>query len=34
MLLCFVHVGFWIELLVERKLCPIFVKIWIPVNGT
>ena len=29
-----VQVGFWIELLVQRRLCPIFVKLWIPVNGT
>ena len=27
MLLCFVQVGFWIELFVQRRLCPIFVKI-------
>ena len=27
MLLCFVHVGFWIELPVQRRLYPIFVKI-------
>ena len=24
----------WIELPVQRRLCPIFVKLWIPVNGT
>ena len=24
----------WVELLEQRRLCPIFVKIWIPVNGT
>ena len=24
----------WIELLVQRSLCPIFVKLWILVNGT
>ena len=29
-----VKVKFWIGLLVERRLCPIFVKLWIPVNGT
>ena len=29
-----VHVGFWIELPVQRRLCLIFVKLWIPVNGT
>ena len=27
MLLCFIQVGFWIELPVQRRLCPIFVKI-------
>ena len=30
MLLCFVYVGFWIELLVQMRLCPIFVKIMDP----
>ena len=29
-----VQVGFWIELLVQRRLCTIFVKLWIPINGT
>ena len=29
-----VQVGFWIELLVQRRLCLIFVKLWIPINGT
>ena len=29
-----VHVGFWIELPIQRRLCLIFVKLWIPVNGT
>ena len=29
-----VQVEFWIELTVQRRLCPIFVKLWIPVNGT
>ena len=29
-----VQVGNWIELLVQRRLCPIFVKLWIPINGT
>ena len=24
----------WVELPEQRKLCPIFVKIWIPINGT
>ena len=30
MLLCFVLVGFWIELPVQRRLCPVFVKIMDP----
>ena len=34
MLLYIVQVGFLIELPVQRRLCPIFVKLWIPVNGT
>ena len=35
MLLYNVHVGNWIELLIQRRLCLIFfVKLWIPVNGT
>ena len=29
-----IQVGFWIELLVQRRLCLIFVKLWIPINGT
>ena len=29
-----VQVRFWIELPIQRRLCPIFVKLWIPVNGT
>ena len=24
----------WVELLEQRRLCPNFVKIWIPINGT
>ena len=24
----------WVELPKQRRLCPIFVKIWIPINGT
>ena len=24
----------WVELLEQRRLCPIFVKIWILINGT
>ena len=27
MLLCFVQFGFWIELSIQKRLCPIFVKI-------
>ena len=34
MLLYIVQDEFWIELLIQRRLCPIFVKLWIPVNGT
>ena len=30
MLLCFVQVGFWIELLVQRRLCMVFIKIMDP----
>ena len=30
MLLCFVLVGFWIELPVQRRLCPTFIKIMDP----
>ena len=29
-----VQVGFWIELLVQMRLCPILVKLWLPINGT
>ena len=29
-----IQFGFWIELPVQRRLCPIFVKLWISVNGT
>ena len=29
-----VQVGFWIELPIQRSLYPIFVKLWISVNGT
>ena len=28
------QVEFWIELPVQKRLCLIFVKLWIPVNGT
>ena len=33
MYLYIVQVGFWIELLVQRRLCLILIKLWIPVNG-
>ena len=33
-LLYIMQVGFWIELPVQRRFCPIFVKLWILVNGT
>ena len=29
-----IQVVYWVELLEQRGLCPIFVKIWIPINGT
>ena len=29
-----VYVGFWIKLLIQRRLCLIFVKLWIRINGT
>ena len=29
-----VQVEFWIELPVQKRLCLIFVKLWIPINGT
>ena len=29
-----VQVWFWIELPIQRRLCPIFMKLWIPVNVT
>ena len=28
------QVVYWVELLEQRRLCLIFVKIWIPINGT
>ena len=34
MLLYIVQVGFWIEHLVQRRLYPIFVKLWILINET
>ena len=29
-----IQVECWVELLEQRRLCLIFVKIWIPINGT
>ena len=29
-----IQVVYWVELFEQRRLCPIFVKIWIPINGT
>ena len=29
-----IHVICWVELSEQRRLYPIFVKIWIPINGT
>ena len=29
-----IQVVYWVELLEQRRLCSIFVKIWISVNGT
>ena len=34
MLLCFVQVVFWVELLVQRRLYSIFVKLWVLVKET
>ena len=34
MLLSVIQVVFLVELLVQRRLCPIFVKLWVPVKGT
>ena len=34
MLLSVVQVVFWVKLPVQRRLCPIFVKLWVPVKGT
>ena len=34
MLLYILQVVFWVELSIQRKLCPIFVKLWVPVKGT
>ena len=29
-----IQVVYWVELLEQMSLCPIFVKIWIPINET
>ena len=29
-----IQVVYWVKLSEQRRLCPIFVKIWIPINGT
>ena len=29
-----IQVVYWVEPLEQMRLCPIFVKIWIPINGT
>ena len=29
-----IQVVYWVELPEQMRLCPIFVKIWIPINGT
>ena len=29
-----IHVVYWVELPEQRRFCSIFVKIWIPINGT
>ena len=29
-----IKIVYWVELPEQSKLCPIFVKIWIPINGT
>ena len=34
MLLYVLQVVFWVELPVQRRLCPIFVKLWVRVKGT
>ena len=28
-----IRVVYWVELPEQRRLCPMFVKIWIPING-
>ena len=33
MLLYILQVVFWVELPVQRRLYPIFVKLWVPVKG-
>ena len=27
-----IQIGYWVELLEQKRLCLIFVKIWIPIN--
>ena len=34
MLLYVVQVVFWVELPVQRRPCPIFFKLWVPIKGT
>ena len=34
MLLSVIQVVFWVELLVQRRLSPIFVKLWVSIKGT
>ena len=29
-----IQIVYWVELPEQRRLCPIFMKIWIPINGT
>ena len=29
-----IQVVYWVELPEQKRLCPIFVKIWISINGT
>ena len=33
MLLYILQVVFWVELSIQRRLCPIFVKLWVPIKG-
>ena len=34
MLLYVLQVVFWVKLPIQRRLCPIFVKLWVSVKGT